>query len=363
MANELSGLGGYASLMKTQKNPYERNIATTNAVMNQMPQNGGVSGLEGLGKIPLMYQQGVDSANARQFDEARAVEDQKTMQGVQAYQQQKDAQDQKAQALKTAIELSKTDFKAANDLLAQSLPEMASKVKFSGNDKDGWKDIEVKGPDGFTTRGYLNPAHFAELAEAKKNGTLDEKTTQEIFNRNFSPFSRYETKEVNKSPEITSNIVQDPESKTGWSYVGKDGQIIAKNAEPPKKPAGNGNGSGNNDRKEFRTWVSQLDGLYRNRASIEKGLDPLTGAVIPQQQIDTAKATINREIQSKEQFISTEFPDQWKSYRIPDVKGDTIPSHGPSMPKARPQQASQAEAQKTIGGVTYFKRNGQWYTQ
>jgi hypothetical protein len=69
----------------------------------------------------------------------------------------------------------------------------------------------------------------------------------------------------------------------------------------------------------------------------------LTGAVIPQQQIDTAKATINREIQSKEQFISSEFPDQWKSYRIPDVQGKPIASHGPAV--AKPQPAA-AEAQK-----------------
>jgi hypothetical protein len=71
------------------------------------------------------------------------------------------------------------------------------------------------------------------------------------------------------------------------------------------------------DAKEFRREIGGLDGLYKSRASIEKGFDPITGNIIPQTQIDDAKATIQGQIDSKEQWISSEYPDQWKTYRKP----------------------------------------------
>jgi hypothetical protein len=86
---------------------------------------------------------------------------------------------------------------------------------------------------------------------------------------------------------------------------------IAQESRPPKE------GDSKKDAKEFRREIGGLDGLYKSRATIEKGLDPITGAVIPQTQIDEAKATIQGQIDSKEEWMKTEYPEQWSTYRKP----------------------------------------------
>jgi hypothetical protein len=50
------------------------------------------------------------------------------------------------------------------------------------------------------------------------------------------------------------------------------------------------------------------------RASIEKGYDPITGQVIPQTQIETAKATVNGQIANTERYMQATFPNEWKTY-------------------------------------------------
>jgi hypothetical protein len=360
---ELTGIGGYASLLKTQKNPYDRDLTSTQAVMNQMPKDGGVTGLEGLGKIPLMYQMGVDTANAKAFDEQKAIEENQQVQGVMDYQRQKDIQDQQAKKLAMAIDLSRTDYKAANQLLAQSQPELADKIQFAGNDKDGWKDIEVKGDDGYTTRGYLNPKHFEELNEAKQNGTLNQATIKALFDQNFAPYSRYETKDVNVN-KVTGHLVRDPDSSTGYSYLGDDGEIMAQNAPTPAELHPRPVGSGGSDDKAFMQWAGKLQSLRGRIASIQKGIDPYTGGTIPQANIDAALSGLLPEVENTKRLMQSKFPDQYATYFGDEsALAQPKPIQGDAS-KHMLLSAAPAGPKKTLDGVQYYKaKDGKWYQE
>jgi hypothetical protein len=87
--------------------------------------------------------------------------------------------------------------------------------------------------------------------------------------------------------------------------------------DPYKGKEGSGGSGGGTDGKEFRQWTSKLDGLKKSEASIQKGFDPITGQIIPQTQIDAALNTVRSQIADTENYISTEYPDQWKKYRKP----------------------------------------------
>jgi hypothetical protein len=85
-----------------------------------------------------------------------------------------------------------------------------------------------------------------------------------------------------------------------------------------KPDAGGRGGSGNGgagDAKEFRMHMSQLNGLYKSLANIQKGVDPITQQIIPQDQIEAAKATITGQINSLESLMEADYPDQWLKYR------------------------------------------------
>jgi|GEM_PF-3386788 len=85
-----------------------------------------------------------------------------------------------------------------------------------------------------------------------------------------------------------------------------------------KPDAGGRGGSGNGgagDVKEFRMHMSQLNGLYKSLANIQKGVDPITQQIIPQDQIEVAKTTITGQINSLESLMEADYPDQWAKYR------------------------------------------------
>lgn len=361
------GIGGYTSLMKTQKNPYERNIATTNSILSSMPKDGGVTGLEGLGKLPLMYQQGVDTANAQQFDQQLAADEMKQVEGIKAYQQQQAIQERKAKALASAIELSKTDYKAANSLLAESVPDIAAKVKFTGNDKDGWKDIEVKGEDGYTTKGFLNPVHFTELAELKKSGKFDDTTVKELFAKNFSPYSRYETKDINKDPTLTGHIVVDKTSATGFSYAGSDGEIMTKNAPAPKEPKNNSDGwSEKEDLKfykqkatEVRSLESKADAGFKGQLVIDGVMRSFDGSKESQDALRQLAEARKMELTGNPTYSSLvqRHDPQWLKPK-PDIKGD--PSKHTALP---PAGAKLVPGKQTkTGGAVFQLADGSYWT-
>jgi hypothetical protein len=76
--------------------------------------------------------------------------------------------------------------------------------------------------------------------------------------------------------------------------------------------------------KEFRMHMSQLNGLYKSLANIQKGVDPITQQVIPQDQIEAAKTTITGQIHSLESLMETDYPEQWAKYRKSSRSGGVI---------------------------------------
>ncbi len=372
MSNTLAGIGGYASLMKSRKNPYDRNLASTQAVMNQMPKDGGVTGFEGLGKIPLMYQMGVDSARAREWDSQQAADEQQQVKGVMDYQQQKDTQDRKAKALTMAIDLSKTDYKAANQLLTETLPEFTTKMKFTGNDKDGWKDIEVKGEDGYTVRGWLNPQHFADLAAAKESGTLNEHTIKDLFKKNFNPFSRYETKDAN-SDKPTGHLVKSKTSPTGYGYLSEQGNVYEDAPTPAElhpRQSGGGWADAKADMafyKQKSAEVRKLEQIaaqgYKGTIVIDGEVKSFDGTVEAQNAIRALHDNRKTELVSNPSYapLVQKHDPQWLKPN-PDIQGD--PAKYMPLSAAPKRQAVQPVSDtKTINGVKYVKQNGQWYQQ
>jgi len=78
--------------------------------------------------------------------------------------------------------------------------------------------------------------------------------------------------------------------------------------------SGGGGGSGTMGEDEFRQWTTKLDGLYKSRASVEKGFDPLTGEVLDQSNIEKALKTLDGQIANTERYISRKDPEQWYTY-------------------------------------------------
>ena len=67
--------------------------------------------------------------------------------------------------------------------------------------------------------------------------------------------------------------------------------------------------------KDFMSAVNNLDGLYKARASIERGVDPYTETSLLPEQLEIAKKTINAQIGNRERIISRTWPDEWKRYQ------------------------------------------------
>jgi hypothetical protein len=313
--------------------------------MNQMPKDGGVTGLEGLGKIPLMYQMGVDSANAKAFDEQKAIEENQQVQGVMDYQRQKDMQAQKNQSMEQYLKLAQIDAEAANqfakdDPMASQVipPSVILKEKM---DKNGWLTFEQLNADGTqkdTTAINLGGMPQAQ-ATLKAKGILQPTLDQiaEAMPPGWAIKTSGASKPAdNKDPKVTGHLVRDPESSTGYSYLGDDGEIMAQNAPTPAElhPRPVGGDSDAADAKDFRALTNKLDGLRKAEASIQRGVDPFTGAVIPPTNINNALSTLRGQISDTERYIASEHPERWSRYRKPAVSGDTVSSHGAPAPAA-----------------------------
>jgi hypothetical protein len=360
MQSELAGVGGYASLMKSQKNPYDRDIATTGSLLQSLPQGGGVTGLEGLAKIPLMYQQGVDTANAQQFDQDKANQENQQIQGVMDYQ--KNVNDQKL-----AIDKGKADTENAQ-AKAKTIGDTmdnAKKLAESGNTGEAVKQLNAVGipatnfivtPSGNQIQ-MQNGSFWMPIPDPSGSG----KTVPGVWDtdsKQWRPATEEDSAALQKpdaAPKLTGHLVKDSNSSTGYSYAGDDGQIMTKNAPTPAelhpRPPKDTSGA---DEKRFEFWAGKLQSLQGRIASIQKGFDPITGQVIPQTNIDAAIASLSPEVNNTKRYMQTNYPTQYKTYF--GNSGET--------PQGNPAPSGQvtAVAVKTVNGLPYYKgSDGNWY--
>lgn len=114
-------------------------------------------------------------------------------------------------------------------------------------------------------------------------------------------------------------------SGVGNKPVFTESRKVAQSEDSPRKRMG-----------EFRQYVQDLTGLYKTKASIQKGYDPFTGQMIPQENISNALATIEREIQDSERFIKQYYPNEWSVRRGLDTSARVSPEEALKSPGYRP---------------------------
>lgn len=166
-------------------------------------------------------------------------------------------------------------------------------------------------PQNITQKGEWNFLRFGGdgLVRWNKNGQF------EVIQKPTGTGGKQPTPSMYVEKPIGPNLQQ----KFQWNP--QSGQHDLPFGEPyriHKPDAGGRGGSGNGgagDAKEFRMHMSQLNGLYKSLANIQKGVDPITQQVIPQDQIEAAKATITGQINSLESLMEADYPDQWAKYR------------------------------------------------
>ena len=132
----------------------------------------------------------------------------------------------------------------------------------------------------------------------------------------------------------------------GQAYTGR----VLPKVEKVIQEGGGGSGGGS-DLKEFRKEVAGLNSLYKSRATIEKGYDPITGQVIPQDQITTAKATIQGQIERQEGIMQIEYPGQWEKYT--KKEREAIGGSG----KGNPTKSSANKEYNINKAADYFREN------
>lgn len=313
------GLSGYASLLKQKNNPYERRMQTTAGVMNSMPRDGGVTGLEGLGRLPLMYALGRDQAAAEEFDRAEATKGDSYLKEMQTAQTAKEAREtafrERELGLKEKEGAALIDYRKA-----QKTKEVISAAKDLAEAGNEGEAVKLLNQGGIPATAFkVTPAGVqAQL----KNGNwwmLSYQGGSKIFDPNWKQDNGWRTPTAEEMATLKDapkrDTIQRGSQEVTQEWDPEQGKYVDVASGPKWDPNKGGGKEGAAEGRDFRAWVGQLDGLYKSRASIEKGFDPVTGQVIPQTQIETAKRTVQAQIADKENYISSAFPDQWKQYK------------------------------------------------
>jgi len=364
--NESIGLGGYASLLKTQKNPHERNLAATMNVINSMPKDGGVTGLEGIGKLPLMLQAGVDSAAAQQFDEARAQKEDEYAVGAMKYQQEKDALARRDKVFANYIKLAQVDPNAANTYATED-PDAKQVVPHGMQivakpDKNGWLAVKELSADGTQETSYqLNLGGLPEAAKVlKAQGIVRPTVTQiaEAMPPGWAIKTVGAAKATDAEDKPTSQVQKDPESPTGWSYISEKGNLYPGAPDPHKGKTSihvSGGGGESGEEKGFNKWSTKLQAIQGRIASIKKGYDPLTGQAVPQTNIDAAIAQLQPELENTARYMRSKFPNESRTYF---GGGSSNNSGNSGLPHNLPQGATNVTKRN---GKIYFQKDGVWF--
>lgn len=203
--------------------------------------------------------------------------------------------------LKSVLEISKHDAAGATKILAEEAKNYPELEKFQGiqfrdETKNNWITASIN--NGQTM--MINIQTLGKIAKDPAN--KDKYLKEEAVTLGTPKMEPGKTREYQQGDQT---ITEEFDPKTGvWKKIGEGAKW-------------NQNATKDDTLKEFRQHTAKLESLYRSKAGIQKGYDPITGSVIPQTQIDAALETINSAIADAEGYVQSVYPEQWKQYRKP----------------------------------------------
>lgn len=296
---------GLQYLMK-QNNPYDDRVKATGALM---PNSGYAAPLLG-------YMMGKDKAAGERWDTNRnAALENASQQGMLQLKNQQD-QEYATKILGNIIEISKHDAPAATALLkaeAQKNPHLQpyKDITFSSETKDEWATV--------TTSEGSYQVYLPGLKEIS-----DDPNSEELRKKYIIPVGGKKVESPYKGGS-RQEFIHPKLGKVEGTYMGLDESGKPRWEDIVKVPE---QGANPNDTiSAFRQYKSQLDGLYKAKASVQKGYDPYTGELIPQTQIATALKTIDDQIIRAERYMKAKFPDEWGIYGGADKLPDSTSSN------------------------------------
>lgn len=132
----------------------------------------------------------------------------------------------------------------------------------------------------------LREAHLRELEIQREDSVYQRKRTDELADAAADRKSKERQSELDR---------QSREKIAGMKVSSK---------------AGGGSSS-----SEFDKQMKELESLYKKRADIEGGIDPITGETLDGSQASAALGTINSVIDDRERYMQETSPDLWQKYR------------------------------------------------
>jgi len=203
--------------------------------------------------------------------------------------------------LKSVLEISKYDAASATKILAEEANNYPELEKFKGIQfRDETKNNWITASIGNGQTMMVNIQTLGKIAKDPAN--KDQYLKDEAVTLGTPKMEPGKTREFQQDRE---KVTQEFDPSTGkWNELAKGPMD-----DPNKKTDAT--------LKEFRQHTGKLESLYRSKASIQKGYDPITGDIIPQTQIVAALATIDSAIADAEGYVQSVYPDQWKLYRKP----------------------------------------------
>lgn len=118
-----------------------------------------------------------------------------------------------------------------------------------------------------------------------------------------------------KEPAFAVPAETKPDDWIDWGHGQKKNKRTGEIKKVPVKPSeGEAGGPAGAMGKEFRQHIDNLEGLYKSKAMITKGIDPLTMQIIPPEAQEKARAEIDAQIARRQQYLKKMFPDEWKTY-------------------------------------------------
>jgi hypothetical protein len=309
------------------KNPHSERASMLTRMAYSQPDD--KYGYAAWSRIPAMAMAGHEMAQAEKWDQTRGEEVKK----ASADQKREEARNR---TIQTVINIAGSPALDPNGKRNTIKSLIEGRKDELGLDPDVYVGLVEDGPE-YTNIGLQKKKDGGQLLLAiqKQSGApfvFDKGQWRDMTDEDLSLLGEMPKpegrKRLDRETHLGGGNWQKEESYdegVKWSPVGK----------PYKKEGGGGGSLTEKDAvSEFRQHVSDLDSLNKAKALILKGVDPLTGAYIPQTQIADALKVIDPQILQLEGYIKKTFPEQWYRYK---PAAPAAPAAGPGRPT--PQQA------------------------